>query len=163
MKEKGILVHGVDIDKDYVDRCQLSIEKDNLQSQISVTHESIYDHKCIDENRLYDVIYFSGSFMLMPDPIQCLIHIRNLMKVDGNEAIYFTQTFQEKSLWFVDIIKPLLCWFTTIDFGHTTYERDFIKVLKAGGLEIVDMRTISKGVLGSTSSRLVTVKIATSS
>ena len=43
----------------------------DLQDQITVGHESVYDHKA-PKGKLYDVAYFGASFMLMPDQVKWL-------------------------------------------------------------------------------------------
>jgi hypothetical protein len=122
------------------------------------THsESIYDHKAA-AGRLYDVAYFGASFMLMPDPVQCLKHVKKNLKVDG--TMYFTQTFQEKKVWVVDILKPIMYWLTTVDFGKTTYPEEFFRILEKGGVTVTEMHTLSTGFLGVTSMRLVSCKLA---
>ena len=83
--------HGVDIDSDYVVTCKENIQKHELAGQITVEHESIYDHYA-PKGKLYDVAYFGASFMLMPDPVKCLKHVKT--QVNPDATIYFTQTFQ---------------------------------------------------------------------
>ena len=58
-------MHGVDIDFDYIMNAKNNIMKKGLQDQITVGHESIYDHRT-GPGKLYDVVYFGASFMLMP-------------------------------------------------------------------------------------------------
>jgi hypothetical protein len=124
-----------------------------------VSHESIYDHRPpIHLNvKVYDVVYFSGSFMLMPDPVKCLLHVKSIMAAGG--TIIFTQTFQEYRNPLVDFIKPILKFLTTIDFGNSTYEVDFLRALKEGGVEVIDMTNISTGFMKSTTVRCVRAKI----
>jgi len=47
----------------------------------SVTCQSIYDFK--GENGPYDCIYFSGSLMIMPDPVAALVHVQSLLRPRG--------------------------------------------------------------------------------
>lgn len=159
---KKLRFHGVDIDADYIKALQGTISDMSLASSLSCEHGSIYDHVA-PPGKLYDGVYFSGSFMLMPDPAKCLLHVSSLMTKEeggGERAalIYFTQTFQELTVPFVDTLKPILKWLTTIDFGKSTYEGDFLQVMKEGNVEVIDMKVISRNFLGLSTCRLVTAK-----
>ncbi len=93
----------------------------------------------------------------MTDPLQCLKHVRTQMKPDG--TMYFSQTFQEKKMWITDVIKPILCWITTVDFGRTTYEADFLSIIKQANMKVERMETLSSGLFNTTTMRLVTVAV----
>jgi len=143
---KSIHVTGVDIDADYIKRAGRVVAKMGLEDRVRVLLESIYDH----DDGPYDAVYFSASFMLMPDPAAVLRHISTLLVDDG--LIFFTQTFQEKPSPFMEKAKPLLKKVTTIEFGSVTYERDFRDTVAAGGVEIVDWQSL--GHHGSRSYRM---------
>ena len=143
---KEIRVTGVDIDPDYVKRAGNVVSKTGLDGRVDVRLESIYDH----DGGPYDAVYFSASFMLMPDPAAVLRHISTLLTEDGQ--IFFTQTFQLKPSRFMEKAKPLLKKVTTIEFGHVTYENDFCDAVSAGGVEIVDWQSL--GRQGSRSYRM---------
>ena len=104
---KKLTFHGVDIDKDYVVTCQKSVSAAGLSSLVTNQHQSIYDYAA-PAGTVYDVAYFGASFMLMPDPVQCLVHVKTLVKPNAN--IYFTQTFMERRIWLMDFIKPIMTW-----------------------------------------------------
>jgi tRNA A58 N-methylase Trm61 len=128
--EKDLHVTGVDVDAAYVDHCRRQIERSGLSQRIEVRLESIYDHG----GGPYAAAYFSGSFMLLPDPGAALAHVLTLLEPAGR--IYFTQTFEHRRSHAVEILKPLLRRVTTIDFGRVTYEVQFQHVLAAAGLEV---------------------------
>jgi hypothetical protein len=65
---------------------------------------------------LFDVIYFSGSFSLLPDMPGALMAVLPLLKKDGQICI--TQTYQRYTPPFLSYIKPWLRYMTTIDFGQ---------------------------------------------
>lgn len=65
---------------------------------------------------LFDVIYFSGSFSLLPDMPGALTAVLPLLKKDGQICI--TQTYQRYTPPFLAYIKPWLRYLTTIDFGQ---------------------------------------------
>lgn len=143
---KGVRVTGVDIDPDYVKRAEKSIAQAGLDDQVDILLQSIYDH----EGGPYDAVYFSASFMLMPEPAAVLRHVAKLLTDEGK--IFFTQTFQEKPSRILEKAKPLLKKVTTIEFGKVTYEADFLDTVNAGGVEIIEMETL--GQKGSQSYRM---------
>lgn len=150
VRAKGLHITGVDIDRDYVKRAQLAMYKNDLVDNVDVILESVYDH----QGGPYDAVYFSASFMLMPDPAQALEHVSSLLKPGGR--IFFTQTFQDKRSKFAERAKPLLKKLTTIEFGTVTYQEDFLAVLEAGDQEVLELSTM--GQQGSRSYRLAITK-----
>lgn len=137
--EKDLHVVGIDIDADYVERCKLEVSRRGLEDRVSVRFESVYDHR----GGPYDAVYFSGSFMLLPDPARALQDVGALLAPGGR--IYFTQTFEQRRSIALEFLKPLLRFVTTIDFGRVTYEADFRGALAAGGLEVEELQTLSGG------------------
>ena len=136
---KRLRVTGVDIDRDYVRRCNRALAEAALASQVEARCESIYEH----EGGPYDAIYFSGSFMLLADPHAALRHVTT--RLAGGGRIYFTQTFEKRRSRGMERIKPLLGLVTTIDFGRVTYEADFRRALAAGGVAVEDLVALRTG------------------
>lgn len=147
VRRTNLRVTGVDIDADYVERCRQNIDEAGLSPQVSVWHESIFDH----EGGPYDAAYFSASFMLLPDPSRAVRHVLGLLRPGG--TVYFTQTFQDRRSPVLEKAKPLLKRLTTIEFGRVTYEDDFRTVVGRGGLEVTEFTTIKRS--GGRSYRLV--------
>ncbi len=139
LRQKDLHVTGVDIDPDYVLRCRKLLTRTHLDEQVEVKLESIYDHRV---ERLYDAVYFSASFMLLPDPLACLEHVRSLLSPNGK--VFFTQTFQERPSKLMERAKPMLHKVTTIHFGQVTYEADFLKIVDQGGLRLEELATIGR-------------------
>lgn len=136
---KDLHVTGIDIDAAYVERCKREVSRLGLANRIEVRLESVYDHR----RGPYDAVYFSGSFMLLPDPARALRHVSPLLAPGGR--IYFTQTFEQRRSSALEILKPLLRLVTTIDFGRVTYEADFRSALAAGDVELGDLQILSRG------------------
>lgn len=137
--EQDLHVTGVDIDVSYIDHCRRAVEAAGLSDRIEARLESVYSHK----GGPYDAVYFSASFMLLPDPPGALRHAEALLSPGGR--IYFTQTFEHARSRGLEIVKPLLRWLTTIDFGRVTYERDFDAALAAADMTLVERRTLHPG------------------
>lgn len=131
-------VTGVDIDPDYVKKATERIRRAGLADAVDVRLQSIYDH----DGGPYDAVYFSASFMLMPDPAEALRHVCTLLQPDGR--IYFTQTFQDKRSKVMEKVKPMLKAATTIDFGTVTYEEDFREVVESAGVELVELQVMER-------------------
>jgi SAM-dependent methyltransferase len=125
---KHVSVTGIDVDSAYVAQCRRAISRANLDQLVDVRLESVYDHRDAD----YDAIYFSASFMLLPDPRAALRHVCTLLRPGGR--LYFTQTFEHERSRLAELVKPLLRLVTTIDFGRVTYEADFQAALTGGGV-----------------------------
>jgi len=138
LRAGDVRVTGVDIDPDYVKRARKRMEKAGLSDRVDVLLESIYDH----QGGPYDAIYFSASFMLLPEPAVALQHVQGLLSPRGR--IYFTQTFQDKESKVMEKVKPMLKAATTIDFGRVTYESDFRDVVAAGGVRLTELSVMGR-------------------
>ncbi|KCV71865.1 hypothetical protein H696_01277 [Fonticula alba] len=135
INERQLRIKGVDIDADYIARAQDLIRDKNASGLVNVEHMSIYDYFLPPGGQRFDAVYFSGSFMLLPDPSAALLHVKaNLLKEGG--LLYFTQTFERRRSFLVETIKPLLRVITTIDFGRATYYDEFARQLSAAGFKI---------------------------
>jgi len=136
---RELRVCGVDVDADYVARCRAEVARRGLSERIEVRQESIDDHR----GGPYDAAYFSGSFMLLPDPTAALRHVATQIAVGA--PIFFTQTFEHARAPLLERLKPLLRWLTTIDFGRVTYEPDFLRAVASGGLAIDSIEVLAAG------------------
>jgi SAM-dependent methyltransferase len=139
LREKDVRVTGVDVDAAYVERCRSEVVRRRLTERVVVRLESIDRH----EGGPYDAVYFSGSFMLLPDPAGTLRHVRSLVVPGG--PVYFTQTFEHGPSRMAELVKPLLGRLTGIDFGRVTYEPDFRTTLAEAAFEVAEMETLQPG------------------
>jgi SAM-dependent methyltransferase len=137
VKQKRLRVTGIDIDADYVQRAQQRIRDSPVTDRAEVRLESVYDHR----DGPYDAVYFSASFMLLPEPERALRHCSALLNPGGR--IFFTQTIQKRRARWMEILKPMLKRVTSIDFGHVTYEDDFRAQLRAAGLELEEFTILA--------------------
>jgi ubiquinone/menaquinone biosynthesis C-methylase UbiE len=138
LKEKDIHVHGIDINASYLKACQQKIDKNQLNNHIQIQEISFYD---LPEAHACDAVYFSASFMLLPDQDAALEVAKKVLSQNG--VICFTQTFATKKSLFWEVIKPILWMFTTVHFGKVTYEKDFIELMKKHDLEIIKNELLS--------------------
>jgi SAM-dependent methyltransferase len=137
VRERDLRVTGVDIDADYVRRCAAAVTQAGLADRIAPRLESIMDHR----GGPYDAVYFSASFMLMPDPPAVLRHVRMLLRPGA--PLFFTQTFELSRSRAAEVVKPLLRLVTTIDFGRVTYEDAFRRALADGGVVLESLETLN--------------------
>lgn len=152
VEQKRLRVTGLDVDGDYVRRARRRLGDSPIAGRAEVRLESVYDHR----GGPYGAVYFSGSFMLLPQPEQALRHCRALLEPDGR--IYFTQTFQARRTPWMEALKPLLKRVTTIDFGRVTYEDEFRAQVRAAGLELEELTVLERH--GSRASCLVVARRA---
>lgn len=136
---RDLRVTGVDIDAAYVARCRRAVARRGLDDRIEAGLASVYDHR----GGPYGAAYFSGSFMLLPDPPGALRHVASLL-VPG-APVYFTQTFEHERSRAAEWVKPLLRRVTTIDFGRVTYESDFRRSVAAADVTLEEVRVLSAG------------------
>jgi cyclopropane fatty-acyl-phospholipid synthase-like methyltransferase len=146
VRARDLRVVGVDIDPDYVARCRRRLAAAELSDRVEVRLQSVLDHT----GGPYDAVYFSASFMLLPDPAGALRHVSGLLAPEGR--VFFTQTFQDRPSRLLEKAKPLLKRVTTIEFGRVTYEDDFRRTVADGGLELLELVTMQRR--GSRSYRL---------
>lgn len=136
---RDLHVTGVDVDAAYVARCRRAVRRLGLDDRIEPRLESVYAHR----GGPYAAAYWSGSFMLLPDPPAALRHVAALLVPGG--TMYFTQTVEHARSPLLERLKPLLRLVTTVDFGRVTYEPEFRRALAAGGVQLDDVEVLRGG------------------
>ena len=145
---KKLRLVGVDYEKAYIKRAGTVLKEHGLQNQVKVVHASVYD-KTLGElvgGGLFDIVYFSGSISLMPDPPCALTQSAKLLKAGG--LIYVTQTFYNRNVFTkvlgpaLAVVKPLMFYVTTIDFGKATYEDHVLEYVRKAKMEVVENKPI---------------------
>ena len=118
------------------------MEQEGLGEKIKLHCKSIFDEDLpevialVDESgapREFDAVYFSGSWSLMPSPVEALRVAAKLCKKDG--LVYVTQTFQKQPSPLMKRVKPLLKYVTTIDFGTLHLVADLERYLEEAKVE----------------------------
>lgn len=150
VRGKRLRITGIDIDADYVAHARRKIANARLNQHVEVHLQSVYEH----QGGPYDIVYFSASFMLLPDPGKALRHCCALLKPDGR--IFFTQTMHMKPSRWMEFFKPLLKQLTSIDFGSVTYEDAFRAQIRNAGLALEEFTVMSRH--GSRASCLAVAK-----
>lgn len=137
VRAKDLRIVGLDIDRDYLDRCVQGIARAGLADRVDPLHASVYDHR----GGPYDAVYFSASLMLLPDPVEAITHVSRQLTPDGQ--LFFTQTFEHRRSALAEKIKPMIHHVTTIQFGRVTYEDDFRRVLDEAGVDLLEFATLN--------------------
>jgi protein-L-isoaspartate O-methyltransferase len=132
VRAKDLRIVGVDIDRDYLERCVSGLSRAGLDEHVSTCLASVYDHR----GGPYDAVYCSASLMLLPDPVGALTHVATQLEPTGQ--MFFTQTFHHRRSRLVEKLKPMIRHVTTIHFGRVTYEDEFRAALVDAGLDLVE-------------------------
>jgi SAM-dependent methyltransferase len=137
IRERELSVVGIDVDADYLARCERAVQRAGLSPRVKPRLQSVYDHS----GGPYDAAYFSASLMLLPDPAAAVRRVAGLLRPGG--TLYATQTFQLRRSRLVEWGKPLVRYVTTIEFGRVTYEDEFRACLAAAGVELTELHTMA--------------------
>jgi ubiquinone/menaquinone biosynthesis C-methylase UbiE len=141
IKTKNLKITGIDINKSYLKHCKSLIDSYHLEDYIEIYHEAVENYSP-PENDYFDFVLFSMSFMLFKNQQLVLDLVKNWIKPDGN--VLFFQTMYKDKFKLMEIIKPKLKHFTTIDFGSVTYENDFFKLLDKNHMTVSEDRMIKQ-------------------
>ena len=138
VRRKRLRVTGVDVDAAYIERARRRIRGSPIEGQVELRLQSVYDH----QGGPYDVVYFSGSFMLLPEPERALAHCAALLGPGGR--VFFTQTIHSRPSRWIELLKPTLKRVTSIDFGRVTYEHHFRAQIRDAGLELEEFTALDR-------------------
>jgi len=145
IRTKGLSITGLDVDRDYLARCNQLVGTYALQEHIRTELTPVEEY-LPPATGYFDVILFSMSFMLLRDPRLVLRRIRPWLSTNGQ--VVFVQTMFSKASRFLEVVKPRLKYVTSIDFGRVIYAQDFLRLLHAEGLGIVEDRLIARQWFG---------------
>lgn len=134
--QKSLSIYGVDVSKQYMEAARRAVSSNKLEEHVHIVCQSIYDVPSIQTwlrkssgKAVVDAVYFSGSFSLLPDPLEALNAAQQLLKPGG--TIYITQTYASSLSRMGEITKPLIKYFTTIDFGQLVSNEKAMKLFEA--------------------------------
>jgi SAM-dependent methyltransferase len=138
---KRLHVVGIDIDQDYVDAARLNVARCRLGSHVEIICTTNY------QGGPFDAIYFSGSFMIIPNKVEFLKRMRGMLRSSEHSRVYFSQTLEKPGIVgaIMTWLKPTLKWLTTIDFGTVTYRRNLEAHIVAAGFVVEDLRIVKPG------------------
>lgn len=138
VRNQALRFVGVDYDSAYIQRAKQVVEGAGLEKAVDLHCRSIFDAGLTADlgadRKRFDAVYFSGSISLMPEPSRALKICSEMLAPGGR--VYITQTFQKKNVPLGSIIKPLLKYITTVDFGQLCFEEDLQQILKGAGFKV---------------------------
>ena len=94
----------------------------------------------VREEDKFDYIFFSQSFPLIRDGLLVLREMHPWLKKGGK--VIFVQTFFQKTSKMLDLVKPNIKFFTTVDFGKMTYEDVFFGNLNKYGWQVLEEKDL---------------------
>jgi len=130
---------GIDYEDAYVRKAVQVMRDAGLKDSVVLHCKSVYDAQLpvlFSGAAKFDAVYFSGSLTLMPDPPAALRAAASMLKDNGK--VYVTQTFQNRRSRVTEVVKPLLRYLTTIDFGVVTYKSEMDSIVEASGLTLLE-------------------------
>jgi hypothetical protein len=116
-----------------------------LLKQNSVNKVEDTDTQHTSSTRLFDAVYFSGSFSLLPKPLEALHSLSSILE-PNHGRIYITQTYQRHTPFLLHRVKPLLKYLTTIDFGNLVTTDEIMELYKTSGLVMEEHEVIQGSV-----------------
>jgi len=171
IKSKNLRIVGLDYNALYIEEAKIAVIQAGLENHVNLVCMSIYDEKQLpalvlllqqlsgsrssssnlttnEDKQFFDSIYFSGSFSLLPSPIDALHSVSKLLPSPekGGGNIYITQTFQRYSPPFFNIVKPLIKYVTTIDFGRLISTKEILEIYEKSGLKLVEHKVIENSI-----------------
>jgi len=141
IKDKGLHITGIDINKNYLQHCAGNIRQFNLENHVTIHCQPVETFDPPQEAR-FDYIFFTMSFMLFKNQSPVLDRAPDWLKPNG-EILFFQTVFTEKAP-LIEFIKPKLKFVTTIDFGKVTYEDQFLGLLQSKNLSVTENRLIKR-------------------
>ena len=154
IKEKKLLIKGIDIDEEYLDICKFRIKQNNLEKNVSC---SILNLLTISESSEYDYIIYSGSYPVISDELMHLMleQSKKLLKERNGKILFshslYTEDIKSSKLVIkiLNIVKKNLRYipFLWTDFGKMTSVIEFESLLHNHKLLIekkVKMQLVSK-------------------
>ena len=82
----------------------------------------------------FKFIFFSFSFMLMPDQLKALEVSKRILDKSEESRIAMVLTLNQNKNSLLSWIKPLIKRWTTVDFGNVIYEDDLFSLFDSAGL-----------------------------
>jgi len=145
--EKKLTVVGIDYEEAYIRKAVDVVRDAGLKDSVVLHCKSVYDSQLpvlFSGAAKFDAVFFSGSLTLMPDPPTALRAAAAMLKDKGR--IYVTQTFQNQRSPITEVVKPLLRYLTTIDFGVVTYKSEMDDIVQASGLTMLENDAIAGSI-----------------
>jgi ubiquinone/menaquinone biosynthesis C-methylase UbiE len=132
LKQVYSKIVGVDLHPAYTEKAINLFEGD---SQVEIYNMDFY--KIAETLKVkFKTIFFSFSFMLMPDQLKALEVAKSILERSEESRISFALTINKNKNSLLSKLKPLIKRVTTVDFGNVVYEDSFMNLLESAELEV---------------------------
>lgn len=121
IKSKNINIKCIDIDKEALIVCNNRVNNNNISNLVNVEH---IDFLLIENN--YDYIFFIESYPVIDDKLFKLF-LNHASNITTNIIMF--HNLEDNYDYLLSTIKPLIKYFTLVDFGKLTTKEDFKKIL----------------------------------
>ena len=120
---KNFFITGIDINKDYIDKCNQNIEKYDLYNYIEVIQNTVF---LLETYKKFDIILFSDSYAVIPEVEKMVEFCNNTFLRKNGSVIIITALFETKNV-FLEWIKQNFCYLTSIDLGRMVTKDEIYK------------------------------------
>jgi len=138
IKERKLIVDGVDISAPNVDICKERIKKAGLEKQFTAICQDVRTLPAASDGQ-YDAILFMESFPVMSKALflDIFVKVQRLLKPKTGVNYLYHNLGDEKKLGLATMVigkvmKPTLKLLLGIDFGRLTTKREMDELVKAG-------------------------------
>jgi cyclopropane fatty-acyl-phospholipid synthase-like methyltransferase len=141
IKSKNLRITGIDIDKDYIEKCNEIIKREKLQHYVSAKYQNLLD---MDETKKYDAIFFMESYPVIPEKlmIQMMKKCKKLLTENGQ--VIFVHNLEKTKCPIREFMKPKLKYipFLWVDFGRLSSHDDFDNFMRKSKYTILKKKLI---------------------
>jgi SAM-dependent methyltransferase len=138
IKQRKLIVDGVDISAPNVDICKERIKKAGLEKQFTAICQDVRTLPAASDGQ-YDAILFMESFPVMSKALflDIFVKVQRLLKPKTGVNYLYHNLGDEKKLGLATMVigkvmKPTLKLLLGIDFGRLTTKREMDELVKAG-------------------------------
>ncbi len=138
IKQKRVVIDGIDVDADYIATCEQNIKAVGLEEFMTVTNVNIYE---FETEKKYDYVLFSDSYAVIPEVHNMIEHSKRYLKPNGQ--IIILTTLEDEVYPFRVMVKPRIVYFTMVEFGKVTTKAEFVdKIENENKLRIDELKII---------------------
>jgi len=141
LRQRGIHLDGIDLHEGYLEACRRRVQQHGLTDLVTCRCTGV-EALLESDVPLPPYVYFSASFMLLPNPERVLQLLYERLPENG--TLLFTQTLYRRQNRFIEWVKPRLKYLTTIDFGRAQYRDSFVARLERHGFRLVEEKRLER-------------------
>lgn len=143
IKEKNLVIVGIDIDAEYVKRAKHTMIDAGLDQNVKLIVADVYD---VEFDQGFDFVIFSDSYAVIPDVHQMISHCEKFLGENGKVII--TSTLFDQYNQYIDWVKQRIGSVSSVEFGEMKLKHTLINYAKQRALdqsdieiELIDQKT----------------------